>query len=160
MSVVTALVAGALGLLAGLALEHFRRSSTDRRWLLDRRHEDAVAFLSAANRFSRQARLSKQDQAARVAAVRAAEEAYFATRITCSERVDELNSAIWSALTTLQDAETAAGRQEIHAVFMGHVNEVLAQLRVELQPGRPWWSTLPRPVRRRNRAIALEEGAA
>ena len=37
MSVLTALVAGVLGLAAGLTLERFRRSSTDRRWLLDHR---------------------------------------------------------------------------------------------------------------------------
>lgn len=148
MSLLAALVAGVLGLLAGLALERFRRASTDRRWLLDRRHDDAVNFLAAANRCSREFRRPRPSPE-RVEIVHEAEVALFSTQITSSAEAIRLSELVWDALVDLNEAETQPKRQEANAAFVARVRDVTDQLRRELQePQRRQWRWLPHRRRR------------
>lgn len=151
MSVLTAVLAGVLGLLAGLALEHFRRSSTDRRWLLDRRHEDVVAFLTEANACSRLFRLGRTPSPERLAAMRTAEQAYFGAAITSSAEVEALVETTYSALADIGDATTAVQRERANDVFVARVRTVVAAARAETQPAPrevSWWQRLRRQQRR------------
>jgi len=48
-----ALLAAVLTVLGNLFVERFRRESTDRRWLLDRRHEAYVGFIQTQSKYRR-----------------------------------------------------------------------------------------------------------
>jgi hypothetical protein len=149
VSVLTALVAGVLGLLAGLVLERFRRSSTDRRWLLDRRHEDVVAFLSRANVLSREIR-ARREGPTRADALMACEEAYFAAAITASAEVDQLIDLVYDALRDMGEASTPRAAEAANEVFVDQVALALRRMRAEVQPPprRGLIKAVPRNLRR------------
>lgn len=134
MNLLGLITAGLLGLLTGLALEQFRRTNTDRRWLLDRRHEAAVQFLARANALSRAIR--RRNERERTERVLACEEAYFGAVITASPATDVLINRVYDALRALGEASTAKDIEAANAVFTEGVGEALSQMNAELRPRR------------------------
>lgn len=154
MSVLAALVAGTLGLLAGLALERFRRSGTDRRWLLDHRHEALITFLTAADSLFRAAFAVSQHHPGSMVELnermQSISHAYFGAALTCPEGAKELVDGLYSLLSEVSE-ETDTGRLHTAKVaYTGRVAEILKLARAELQPaGAGWRQRVPRPSWRR-----------
>lgn len=141
-----------LTVIGTLIVERSRREETDRRWLLDRGHSDVVHFLAQANACSRQFRLGQKPTPERLAAMLAAEDAFFRAAITSSRTIEPLIDRAFGALMDIGEATTPARREAANDDFVERVRTVLAMARREVQPQRPAapsWKARLRQLRRR-----------
>jgi len=134
------LVVGILSVLGAYLLERFKRRGTDRRWLLDRRHESYVAFIQAADDW---------DEALREAASRAtpaddeprrrALTSFYSVLLTGTDQAQWLAAQVVDALRESQGALVRGEEFErVIEQVTASVVELLSYLRLEMQPGRRW----------------------
>jgi hypothetical protein len=130
-----ALLAATLTVLGNFFLERFKRGVTDRRWLLDRRHEDAVHFLRRANTASRELRRLGSSQEMHDA-VRTAEESYLAATITASQDVSDQLDLVYDGLKAMSKADSRDAVEAANKVFVERVRDAADVMREEVQPTR------------------------
>lgn len=130
------IVVAVLSIGGTLFVERFRRAATDRRWLLDRRHEIYVDFLRVATEMQTAllvAANSDEEIAHRQARIAALQDAWFRITLVASTDVHNVAHAVHGALLhqTLRDP---ARRDALRAQSLELLGRLTHLMRKEIQP--------------------------
>jgi hypothetical protein len=150
------LVVGVLSVLGAYLLERSRRRATDRRWLLDRRHEAYMEFLQEANSFIRSVsglhpfgEASNEHRERLLTHNHSFESAAFGIRMLGADGSQRIVLSMYGAANRVLSSLAAGEDPEPSVkVLMAKMQNLMTVIRVELQPPRLFLHSRDRFIRR------------
>lgn len=133
------LAVGLLSLLGALLVESLRRRSTDRRWLLDRRHEVYVEFLRVATELQTALTWTSTDEegdAYRQGKAAELQDAWFRVTLVASTEVTEVAHGVHVALMQ-QPFQGLEARRHLRVQAVDLLGRLSHVMRMEIQPKAP-----------------------